>query len=136
MKYYINLSLYTIIIAYLANLFLYLFNITDFLFFKDIVIFNNIFLNIVILTVYFLFMELIMLLIINKIKYINMIKPKLFTFSLLNCVFVFFSLIHIMQLNKVRELNNILSLIFIIFLSTYIFFYSIYYNSLLKYIRN
>lgn len=136
MKYYIYLSIYTIIIAYLANVFLYVFNITNFLFFKDIVVFDNTLLNIIALTMYFLFIEFIILVIVKKIKYINMIKPKLFIFSLINCIFIFFSMIHIMRINKVMELNNILSLIFVIFLSTYIFFYSIYYNSLLKYIRN
>lgn len=136
MRKLISIIIYTAIVFFGSNFILFSLNTTNYLFFNEIVIANNKFLNIIFLFILFIILEAILLIIFNRFFSLLDKNRYYFILSLIfTIIFIFINKI-LMNNSKFNDLNNILSIILTIFLTTYTFYYSIYYFTLLKYKRN
>lgn len=128
----VSIFFYSSFIFYLSNFILYIFNLTNFLFFKDIHVvdnlLNNFFALFLYLTTYEVFVYLLFKKIILKLN-------KSFYYLIISIInFIILTLILKFGLNfsSFNHINNVLSLFFSIFLTTNVFYYSIYFSSLLE----
>lgn len=136
MVYYIFLIIFINLIILLGNYTFYIFNLTNFLLYKDIMISDNSFFNFLFITMYISIFLILMTIILNHLKIKRNLVVHLFIIALINTIILSFCLIWILNITKMKEINNVLCLLVITFFSTYVFFYSIYYHSLLEYKRN
>ena len=119
--------IFCILIFYAGNAFLYIFNVTNFLFGSEFRITDDLFINYIYLLLISLFILGILLLINNRLfKYFR--NPyHYFVLSLIYCIVFFFIENVILNNDKLLEINNILSIVLIIILTTYTFYYSMYF---------
>ena len=131
---YIRIFIFSILIFYLSNYLLYAFNFTDFLIWNELIFNDDLLINFISLSIYiFLIFSLLTIL---SFMYIKLLKNKfiLFINNLIIVVIVFIFIKFILKNDKLLTLENDLCLIFTLFFTTYVFYYSIYQISLLKYI--
>lgn len=131
---YIRIFIFSILIFYLSNYLLYAFNFTDFLIWNELIFNDDSLINFISLSIYiFLIFSLLTIL---SFMYIKLLKNKfiLFINNLIIVVIVFIFIKFILKNDKLLTLENDLCLIFTLFFTTYVFYYSIYQISLLKYI--
>ena len=131
---YIRIFIFSILIFYLSNYLLYAFNFTDFLIWNELIFNDDLLINFISLSIYiFLIFSLLTIL---SFMYIKLLENKfiLFINNLIIVVIVFIFIKFILKNDKLLTLENDLCLIFTLFFTTYVFYYSIYQISLLKYI--
>ena len=131
---YNRIFIFSILIFYLSNYLLYAFNFTDFLIWNELIFNDDLLINFISLSIYiFLIFSLLTIL---SFMYIKLLENKfiLFINNLIIVVIVFIFIKFILKNDKLLTLENDLCLIFTLFFTTYVFYYSIYQISLLKYI--
>ena len=135
MKHIIAIFIYIILINITGNFFLYFFNLTNILLIRDL--FKNGFIdNFLILIFYSTILMIISYLIFNKI-FIKLDRLLYYPiFSLILFILTIFMFKYIFKIERINEINNILCILLQIFLSTYVFYYSFYNLTLIKYKRN
>ena len=136
MKKIISNILFTCFIFFIFNIIFYVLNVSNFLFFNEYILFENKIINSIMLVVYFIIFLGVLLLINNRLFYKLDNTIYYFCIALINCVIYFFINNLILKKTQFYEINNILSLVLEIFFTTYTFYYSNYYLTLLKYKRN
>ena len=131
-----RIFLFTSFTFFVSNFLLYLFNLTDYLLIKELVFHEDIFINTIILVIYSLLAMLIITILYNRItKHLKDLRIMFINNAIWVIIILFFLKI-ILKNDKLDVIENNISLIFTLFLTTYVFYYSIYYLSLLKYIGN
>ena len=135
MKHIIAIFIYIILINITGNFFLYFFNLTNILLIRDL--FKNGFIdNFLIFIFYSTILMIISYLIFNKI-FIKLDRLLYYPiFSLILFILTIFMFKYIFKIERINEINNILCILLHIFLSTYVFYYSFYNLTLIKYKRN
>lgn len=135
MKHIIAIFIYIILINITGNFFLYFFNLTNILLIRDL--FKNGFIdNFLIFIFYSTILMIISYLIFNKI-FIKLDRLLYYPiFSLILFILTIFMFKYIFKIERINEINNILCILLQIFLSTYVFYYSFYNLTLIKYKRN
>ena len=135
MKHIIAIFIYIILINITGNFFLYFFNLTNILLIRDL--FKNGFIdNFLIFIFYSTILMIISYLIFNKI-FIKLDRLLYYPiFSLITFILTIFMIKYIFKIERINEINNILCILLQIFLSTYVFYYSFYNLTLIKYKRN
>ena len=135
MKHIIAIFIYIILINITGNFFLYFFNLTNILLITDL--FKNGFIdNFLIFIFYSTILMIISYLIFNKI-FIKLDRLLYYPiFSLILFILTIFMFKYIFKIERINEINNILCILLQIFLSTYVFYYSFYNLTLIKYKRN
>ena len=135
MKHIIAIFIYIILINITGNFFLYFFNLTNILLIRDL--FKNGFIdNFLIFIFYSTILLIISYLIFNKI-FIKLDRLLYYPiFSLILFILTIFMFKYIFKIERINEINNILCILLQIFLSTYVFYYSFYNLTLIKYKRN
>lgn len=132
----LSILLFVASIFFGGNALLYVLNVTDFLLGKDLSVSEYMWKTYLILIAYFILLLGFLLLLQNRM-FRRLDKPRYyFVLSSIYCVIALFILKILLNIEKMGEINNILSLVLMIFLSTYVFYYSIYYSTLIEYKRN
>lgn len=132
----LSILLFVTLILFGGNALLYVLNVTDFLIGSDLSVNENMWITYLILIAYFILLLGFFLLIQNRM-FRKWDKPRYyFVLSSIYCIAALFILKVLLNIEKMGEINNILSLVLVIFLSTYVFYYSIYYSTLIEYKRN
>lgn len=132
----LSILLFVASIFFGGNALLYVLNVTDFLLGKDLSVSEYMWKTYLILIAYFILLLGFLLLLQNRM-FRRLDKPRYyFVLSSIYCVIALFILKILLNIEKMGEINNILSLVLVIFLSTYVFYYSIYYSTLIEYKRN
>lgn len=132
----LSILIFCIIVFYGGNALLYVFNVTNYLFGYEYVLSNDLLTNYIYLMLISFFILGILLLINNRL-FPRLNRPYHYlALSLIYCL-IFFVFTRIIYKNdKFSDINNILSMVLVIFLTTYTFYYSIYYSTLIEYKRN
>ena len=135
MKHIIAIFIYIILINITGTFFLYFFNLTNKLLITDL--FKNWFIdNFLIFIFYSTILMIISYLIFNKI-FIKLDRLLYYPiFSLITFILTIFMIKYIFKIERINEINNILCVLLQVFLSTYVFYYSFYNLTLIKYKRN
>lgn len=128
----ISIFIFTIIIFFGSNFILYVFNLTNYLIGKEIILSTNIYINYLYLSLYFLLVLILLYLLINKNIHVLKSRKVLFINNLIISIIFFFFLKIILNNAKLQIEENIIAMFLTFFLTTYVFYYSIYYSILIK----